>query len=117
MTKAQKVLILCGLILAVSLPAGTGGPLAGDAAVPENGSDAALQIGLDIQFDADWVFFSGVLSLKARDDRAGNAPQKVVGEVRLGGLPNLIEGARRGITLVRAVRTTTLCLVRQWLKD
>jgi hypothetical protein len=115
MKKALKILVLGGLIVGLSL---SSQPDALEAA--DSGrtiiTKPSFQIGLDIQFDADWISFNGNLSVGDKSENAaGNNTPRLTREVRLGALPNLIRQTRKSIALVRAFRTTTMCLAREWL--
>ncbi len=117
MKKALKILVLGGLIIGLSL---SGQPDALRAA--DSGGTSitkpSFQIGLDIMFDADWISFNGNLSLGDKSKTAGgNAVPGITREVRLGTIPNLIRQTRKSIALVRAFRTTTICLAKEWLSD
>ena len=117
MKKALKILVLGGLIVGLSL---SGQPDALKAA--DSGGTTitkpSFQIGLDIRFDTDWISFNGNLSVGEKGETVnGNTRRGVTHEVRLGTLPNLIRQTRKSIALVRAFRTTTMCLAREWLSD
>jgi hypothetical protein len=117
MKKALEILVLGGLIVGLSL---SGQPDALEAA--DSGrttiTKPSLQIGLDIRFDADWISFNGNLSVGGKSEIAGgNTIPRVTREVRLGVLPNLVRQTRKSIALIRAFRTTTICLAREWLGD
>lgn len=119
MRKALKILVLGGLAFAASLPVDTGAPLAGDTTRAPAAQKPSFQIGLDIRFDAEWISVSGNLLVREKGVRPENEAVAVThgARVELGGMPNLLHQARTGITLIRALRTTTLCLVKQWIKD
>jgi hypothetical protein len=119
MKKALKILVLGGLVTALSLPVNTGALLAGDSTRTRVVQKPSFQIGLDIQFDAEWISFSGNLKVRENGDRPDGETGAVTrgARVELGGVPNLLHQARRGVTLMRALRTTTMCLVRQWMRD
>lgn len=119
MRKALKILVLGGLAFALSLPVDTGALLAGDTTRTPAVQKPSFQIGLDIRFDAEWIWFSGNLLVRENGVRPDGETGAVTHGARLelGGMPNLLHQARKGITLIRALRTTTLCLVKQWIKD
>lgn len=119
MRNALKILVTGCAILALWLPVDTGALLAGSAGGNPVVKKPSFGIGLDIRFDADWIFFTGSLWLTDGDADVNGAHRDPVRktEVELGGVPNMLHRARQGIALVRAVRTTTMCLVRKWIED
>jgi hypothetical protein len=116
MKSTLKYLIAAALILTLLLPAGVpAGESSGHAKV----GSPALKIGLGIEIDAEWISLNGSWRL---DDRSGDAENVSSGtiakhEVQLGSVPNFFAQAQKGVALFRAVRTTTVCLAKQWLRD
>ncbi len=115
MKKALIILVLSGLLCG----AADSSPV---ALVIEDGGQTAsgkrsIQIGLDIRFDADWISFSGNLAVGDNNTATSDEMAGVNREVQLGTLPTLVQQTRKGIALIRAFRTTTLCLVKEWLRD
>jgi hypothetical protein len=116
MKTALKFVVLGGLITGLSLSSQPCALEAADNVQPVL-TRPSFQIGLDIRFDADWISFSGNLELGNRDVRTGGNSPVVSHDVELGALPNLLSHTRKSIALIRAIRTTTICLAREWLKD
>jgi hypothetical protein len=112
MKKALITLTVAALLVTLSWPAGT--PASETQAPPRDGS-RSLQFGLGIRVDADWISLNGTWSLDEVRQSDSQMPGSRIHEVRIGAVPNVIRQAQKGFTLFRALRTTYLCLAKQWL--
>jgi hypothetical protein len=105
-------LIVGVIVAAMALP--TGAP-AGGSDDRQAQSSPSLQIGLGVVVDSDWISLKGTWSVlpAPRDDDANG----VTYELTIGSVPNIPSRVRKGVALVRAIRTTTVCVARHLLQD
>lgn len=105
--------LIIGTIAAVmALP--TGAP-AGGSGDQQGKSSPSVQIGLGVRVDSEWISLNGMWSVSpaVRDAET----QGVTHELTIGAVPNIAGRARKGAALVRAIRTTTICVAKHLLKD
>lgn len=114
MRNTIEALILGVMIAVVVWP---GGAPADGAADRDGEETRSLNVGLDIQVDDDWISLNGTWSTNRRDTsgRIEAAGQKH--KIRIGAFPNVVQRAREGIVLFRALRTTTVCVAKLWIGD
>lgn len=113
-----KILTAAVLLMVLVWPSGEPAGDTGDAGVA-GGSGVAdsrsVEIGLEIELGADWISFVGVWTVLDDAPTRDSSSACTVRQVRIGSVPNVVKRAQKGIALFRAVRTTTVCLVKQWL--
>lgn len=91
------------------------------AGAPSSGSDSqqaassrSLKLGIGVDIDSDWIRLNGswsVVSATVREEGSNGR----VHELPIGAVPNLLGRAKKGAALVRAIRTTTLCVVKHFV--
>jgi hypothetical protein len=105
--------LIVGTIAAVlALPMGAP---AGGSGNQRGKSSSSVQIGLDVRVDSDWISLNGTWSVLPA---VGDEEKKgVTHELTIGAVPNMAGRARKGAALVRAIRTTAICVAKHVLKD
>lgn len=93
------------------------------AGAPASGSDnqqaassRSLNLGIGVEIDSDWIRLNGswsVVSTAVRDEGSNGR----VHELPIGAVPNMLGRAKKGAALVRAIRTTTLCVVKYFVDN
>lgn len=119
MKRTTTILMLAVLVvvLAPVCPTGYAVEADGVSEAPGETESRSVQFGLGIRVDADWISLNGTWSLDANRNSGAGHPRTGfrVHEVRIGAVPNMIRQAQKGLTLIRALRTTYICLAKQWL--
>jgi len=105
--------LIVGSVVAVMALA-TGVP-AGGSGNQHEGTGRSLKIGLGVRVDSDWISLSGTWSVSPSASDAGSSG--VARELTIGSVPNMAGRARKGAALIRALRTTTLCVAKHIMTD
>lgn len=100
--------LLVGAVTA-ALAMAQGAP-AGGFDSQRGGSSGALQIGLRINVDSDWISFKGTWSSVPALRTAGATTEGR--EITIGAVPNVVGRTHKGAALVRALRTTVTCVAK-----
>ncbi len=112
MRNVIDTLIFGTIIAMLVLPAGA----------PASGSDnqqaassRSVKLGLGVVIDSDWIRLTGTWSVvhtAVRDEGTNGR----VHELPIGAVPNMFGRAKKGAALIRAIRTTTLCVVKHFVE-
>ncbi len=105
-------LIVGTVVAALALP---GRAPAGGSGDQQRKSSPSVQIGLGVRVDSDWISLKGTWSVlpAVRDE----GTKGVTHELTISTIPNIAGRARKGAALIRAIRTTTICVAKHLLKD
>jgi hypothetical protein len=104
------------VVLALAWPAGAP---AGDTKGSRADDSRSLEFALGIEVDADWISLNGswgVVEDSRTDDNYSGSTNEIH-QVQIVSIPNVIKRAQKGFALFRALRTTTVCLVKLWLAE
>jgi len=105
-------LIVGAVVAVMALPMGTP---AGGSGKRQGKQDSAVNIGVGIQIDSDWISLKtswSIVPASEASDTEGN-----LYELRIGVLPNFVGRADKGVAIARALHTTAVCAAKVWLKD
>jgi len=112
MRQLLDTLIVGTVVAVMALPAGT--PAGGSGNQREE-TGRSLRIGLGVRVDSDWISLCGTWSVSPSAREVGSSG--VARELTIGSVPNMAGRVRKGAALIRALRTTTLCVAKHLLTD
>ena len=112
MRNVIDTLIFGTIIAMLVLPAGAP---AGGSDNQQAASSRSVKLGLGLVIDSDWIRLNGtwsVMHTAVRDEGTNGR----VHELPIGAVPNMLGRAKKGAALIRAIRTTTLCVVKHFVE-